>query len=95
MPVLFDIGTMIASKPGVNGGRPCIAGTGTSVRRIAVYDRHGYSPEEIVAHKPHLTLAQVHAALAYYWAKRAEIDADLAAEADFYDEMSKAQPKRR
>jgi uncharacterized protein (DUF433 family) len=95
MPVLFDIGTLIASRPGLNGGRPCIAGTGTSVRCIAVYDKQGYSPEEIVAHKPHLTLAQVHAALAYYWANKGEIDADLAAEAAFYDEMSKAQPKRR
>jgi uncharacterized protein (DUF433 family) len=95
MPVLFDIGTLIASKPGVNGGRPCIAGTGTSVRCIAVYDKQGYSPEEIVADRPYLTLAQVHAALAYYWANKAEIDADLAAEAAFYDEMSESQPKRR
>jgi uncharacterized protein (DUF433 family) len=95
MAVLFDIGSMIASTPGVNGGRPCIAGTGTSVRCIAVYDMQGYSAEEIVASKPHLTLAQVHAALAYFWANKAEIDADLAAEEAFYDEMSKSQPNRR
>lgn len=95
MPVLFDIGSMIWSKPGMNGGRPCIAGTGTSIRCIAVYDKQGYSPEEIVADRPYLTLAQVHAALAYYWANKAEIDADLAAEAAFYDEMSKSQPQHR
>jgi uncharacterized protein (DUF433 family) len=95
MAVLFDIGSMIAAKPGLNGGRPCIAGTGTSVRCIAVYDMWGYSAEEIVASKPHLTLAQVHAALAYYWANKAEIDADLAAEEAFFDEMSKSQPNRR
>jgi uncharacterized protein (DUF433 family) len=72
MAVLFDIGSMIASTPGVNGGRPCIAGTGTSVRCIAVYDMQGYSPEEIAADRPYLTLAQIHAALAYYWANKAE-----------------------
>jgi uncharacterized protein (DUF433 family) len=53
MPVSFDIGSLIASKPGVNGGRPY----------IAVYDMQGYSPEQIVEHKPYLTLAHVHAGL--------------------------------
>ncbi|HEY6340154.1 MAG TPA: DUF433 domain-containing protein [Bryobacteraceae bacterium] len=95
MAVLFGIGSMIASKPSVNGGRPCIAGTGTSVRCIAVYDMQGHSPEEIAADRPYLTLAQIHAALAYYWANKAEIDADLAADEEFFDEMSKSQPKRR
>jgi uncharacterized protein (DUF433 family) len=94
MPVLCDIGSMIWSKPGMNGGRPCIAGTGTSVRCIAVYDMKSYLAEEIVADRPYLTLAQVHAARAYYWASKDEIDADLAAEAAFYDEMSKGKPKR-
>lgn len=40
----------------------------------------GLIPEEIVRKFGHLSLAQVHAALAYYHANRAEIDADLEAE---------------
>jgi uncharacterized protein (DUF433 family) len=94
MPVLFDIGSMIESTPPVLGGRPRIAGTRTSVRCIAIESLRGNSPEEIVTERPHLTLAQVHAALAYYWANKADIDADIAAEAAFYDEMTKSLPKR-
>jgi len=36
----------------------------------------GMTPEEIALEYPHLTLAQVHAALAYYHANRDEIEAD-------------------
>ena len=42
----------------------------------------GLIPEEIARKIGHLTLAQLHAALAYYHANQAEIDADLEAEAD-------------
>jgi len=41
----------------------------------------GLIPEEIVRKLGHLSLAQVHAALAYYHANQTEIDADLEAEA--------------
>jgi len=40
----------------------------------------GMFPEEITRNFGHLSLAQVHAALAYYYATKAEIDADLKAE---------------
>ena len=40
----------------------------------------GMTPEEIVLEYPHLTLAQIHAALAYYHVNRDEIEADLAQE---------------
>jgi uncharacterized protein (DUF433 family) len=40
----------------------------------------GLIPEEIARKFGHLTLAQVHAALAYYHANKEEIDADLEAE---------------
>jgi uncharacterized protein (DUF433 family) len=92
MAVHYDIGSMIASTPTINGGRPCIAGTGTSVRCIAVYDMNGYSPAEVVADRPYLTLAQVHAALAYYRANQAEIDADLAADEACEEEYLSSHP---
>jgi len=40
----------------------------------------GTSPEEIALEYPHLTLAQLHAALTYYHANREEIEADIAQE---------------
>jgi len=80
MASLTDIGTLIAQTPGICGGRPRIAGTGVSVRRIAGWYKLGLTPEEIATQIPHLTLAQVHAALAYYHANRDEMDAQMAAE---------------
>jgi hypothetical protein len=41
----------------------------------------GMTPETITLEYPHLTLAQVHAALAYYHANSDEIEADIAQEA--------------
>lgn len=75
-----DIGTLIVQTPEVCGGRPRIAGTGVTVRRIAGWYNLGFSPEEIAKKYGHLSVAQVYAALAYYHANREEIDADLAAE---------------
>jgi len=47
-------------------GEPIIKGTRTSVRAIVENWRLGLSPEEIVIHMPHLTLAQVFESLSYY-----------------------------
>ncbi|HEY0784157.1 MAG TPA: DUF433 domain-containing protein [Thermoanaerobaculia bacterium] len=38
---------------------------------------HGFSPEELAYQHPHLTLGQVHSALAYYWDHQEEIEAHL------------------
>src|SRR2546423_888455 len=38
---------------------------------------HGSSPEEMHFQYPHLTLAQIHAALAYYYDNQAEFDAEI------------------
>ena len=40
--------------------------------------RHSLTPEELVTRFPHLTLAQVHDALAYYYDNREEIERDIA-----------------
>ena len=80
MSIVVDIGTLIERSPDIRKGRPCIAGTGVTVRRIAGWHNLGLTPEEIAAKIEHLTLAQIHAALAYYHANRDEIDSDIAAE---------------
>jgi uncharacterized protein (DUF433 family) len=38
---------------------------------------HGSSPEEMHLQYPHLSLAQIHAALAYYYDHKAELDAEI------------------
>ena len=80
MATVTEIGTLISRRPDIRGGRPCIAGTGVSVRRIAEWHTKGLIPEEIMRKFGHLSLAQVHAALAYYHANQTEIEADLEAE---------------
>jgi len=55
-------------------GEPIIKGTRTSVRAIVEMWRLGYAPEEIPSHLPHLTLAEVFAALSYYSDNQAEIN---------------------
>ena len=77
---VIDIGTLIERSPEIRKGWPCIAGTGVTVRRIAGWHNLGLTPEEIAAKIEHLTLAQIHAALAYYQANLAEIDGDIARE---------------
>ena len=76
----IDIGTLITRSPEIREGRPRIDGTGVTVHRIALWYKLGYNPEEIVSQIPHLTIAQVFAALTYYHANRDEIEADLAAD---------------
>ena len=80
MTVVADIGTLIARDAGLCGGRPRIAGTGVSVRRIVGWYKLGCSPEEVVERIGHLSLAQVHAALAFYHANREAMESEIAAE---------------
>jgi len=80
MPTITDIGSLIVRSDDVRGGRPRIAGTGVTVRRIFGWYKQGLTPEEITTEIPHLSLAQVYAALTYYHANRDEIEADIAAE---------------
>jgi uncharacterized protein (DUF433 family) len=89
-----DIGTLIWKVPGILNGAPCIAGTRMPVRAVAAMHNDGMSVGEIVAAYEHLDLAGVHAALAYYFANRAEVDADLAEERRIYDEGAAEQARR-
>jgi uncharacterized protein (DUF433 family) len=76
----IEIGTLLARSPDICGGRLRINGTRMTVNQIVVWYKQGYTPEEIADQYPHLTLAQVYTALAYYHANREEIEVDLAAE---------------
>ena len=68
----------ITKTPGVCGGRACIAGHRIRVMDVVVWhEMRGYSADEIVAMFPGITLADVHAALAYYFDNRQEIEADF------------------
>ncbi len=59
-------------------GVPCIAGTSIKVVEV-VLDRLAYhwDADEIHRQHPHLTLAQIYSALAYYHDHQSEMDADI------------------
>ncbi len=79
MTTTTDIGTLIVSNPEICGGRPCIEGSRITVRHIVIDYRSGMTPEEMLEDKPHLSLAKIYAALAYYHVNKAEINADIEA----------------
>jgi uncharacterized protein (DUF433 family) len=68
---------LIASDPDVRGGRPVVDGTGICVSDIAAATIfHQQTPDEIaVGYR--LSLSQVHAALAYYYEHKDEIDREI------------------
>lgn len=76
--ITVEIGSLITRSSGIKRGVPRVAGTGITVRTIARLHQQGLTPEEIAISRYHLRLDQVHAALAYYFANRDEIDADIA-----------------
>jgi uncharacterized protein (DUF433 family) len=83
----------IVRTPGICGGKPRIAGHRIKVEHIAVcYERMGMTPDEIVTTHPTITLAQVHAALAYYFEHKQEIDADIEEGKRFVEELKSKTP---
>src|SRR5215831_598694 len=83
----------IARTPGVCGGKACIAGHRVRVLDIVVRHEHqGMTPDEIVSHIPTITLADVHAALAYYFDHIEEIQQEIHAERAFAEEFRRKNP---
>lgn len=75
------------------GGRACIAGHRVRVLDIVTWSEHqGMSPDEIVTPVPSLTLADVHAALAYYSDHLGEIQEEMRAEQALADEARRDHP---
>lgn len=75
---------LIVSDPKIRSGKPIIAGTTLRVQDIvAGYLYKNYSVDDLLMHYPQLNHAQIHAALAYYYAHKNEIDTQLEADAEF------------
>src|SRR5690242_14900273 len=83
----------IVSTPGICGGRPRVDGHRITVEDVAIWhERMGMSPDEIVSAYPTLTLSDVHAALAYYYEYREQVDADIREGERFVAEMKAKSP---
>lgn len=67
----------IESVPGRCGGKPCIVGHRIRVQDIVLWTEQGMTPDEIASAYPQITLADVHAALAYYFDNTEAINRDI------------------
>lgn len=86
----IEIGSLIVCTPEIRGGRPRLAGTGVTVRRVVGWYKLGLTPEEIAKRIGHVSLAQIYAALTYYHANREEVEADIAYEEAEADRLEQA-----
>jgi len=94
MAVQLSLDERIESTPGICGGKPRIAGHRIRVQDIvAWYEFHGMTSDEIVAGYPQITLADVHAALAYYHAHRDEIQRQMGQDEEFVDNLRRADSR--
>lgn len=91
MPAI--ISEHIQVTPGVCGGKPRIAGHRIRVQDIVVwYEHRNMSPDEIVYHYPSINLADVHAALAYYYDHLEEIRQQIRESEAFAAQMAAETP---
>ena len=85
----------ITKTPGICGGRPCIAGHRIRVQDIVVlHEMHGMSPQEILEQYPTITLADVHAAMAYYYDNREEIEEEFRKSRETYEWLKANVPSK-
>lgn len=86
------IASHIQIRPNRDGqNRAFIDGTRVRVHDVVVMaELHGQTPDQIAEALPHLSLAQIHAALSYYFDHRAEIQQELKDDAEFVERF-KAQ----
>jgi uncharacterized protein (DUF433 family) len=71
-----------------------LIGSRAKVTSIVMDQMNGYSPTEIHAHYPHLSMAQIHAALAYYYDHKSEVDTQIEESIRYAAEMRAAHPNR-
>jgi uncharacterized protein (DUF433 family) len=85
IPVISEY---IGIRPGYCGGEPHILGHRITVKNVAVWhEEMGMSPAAIAATYHTITLAQIHSALAYYYDHRDEIQAAIAEEDRFVEDL--------
>ncbi len=79
----------ITSDKKILNGVPIITGTRIAVRTIAGYYQMGLSADEILNSIPHLSAAQVHSALAFYFDHQKQIDSDINMNKVIYESIKK------
>jgi uncharacterized protein (DUF433 family) len=92
MSVEIALDKFIEITPGVCGGKPRVAGRRITVQNIAIWHERLNRSADQIASDYNLALAEVHAALAYYFDHRAEIERDIRAGQTLAESIRQANP---
>jgi uncharacterized protein (DUF433 family) len=83
----------ITKTPEVCGGQPVIDDTRVRVVNIVALLKEGKTPEQMLLAYPSLDLAQVYAALSYYYDHSEEIEATLKEELEWEERQEQLRRK--
>lgn len=89
---VVDINSLLVVEPGYRSGRPCLRGTGITVHNVAMHHMAGTTVEEMAASNPDLDPGLFHAALAYYFANRAKVEAEIEADVQWEERERRKFP---
>ncbi|WP_420456727.1 DUF433 domain-containing protein [Rubrivirga sp.] len=84
----------IESTPGIAGGRPRIAGRRITVADVAVWHERVRMTADEISDAYDLSLANIHAALAYYFDHREAVDTQTAEDAASAASLRESVPSR-
>lgn len=85
----------IVATPGTCGGKPRLVGHRIRVQDIAIlHEDYGYTPDEILSDYPSITLADIYAALTYYFDHREEIRQAIRDDEAFAADFQRRYPEK-
>ena len=86
---MTDYRSLITLEPGKRSGKPCIRGLRITVQDVLGWLASGMETNEILHNYPYptISLADVYAALAYYWDHRDEIERAIDEEDALVEEL--------
>ncbi len=88
------IAAHIEVTPGVAGGKPRIAGHRITVQDVVIWHERLNLGADVIATEYGLSLADVYAALAYYYDHREEVDRAIRESEEFIAELRKNIPSK-
>jgi uncharacterized protein (DUF433 family) len=90
----LQLSSKIESTPGIAAGQPRVAGTRFTVKQIAVWHEFMGMGADQIATEYGLSLADIYAALSYFFDHRKEIMEAIQAEDDLVNQLIKRFPSK-
>ena len=84
----------IESNPDILGGKPCIAGHRIAVEHVVKWHLHMGQSVDNIARTYALSHSSIHAALAYYYDHKAEMDRKMSDDAEWVQQQRRQTPSK-